>query len=96
MNKQGIQGSLEFIILDFSLVYKVLCRVMDLDCYSINYVTLCCHMLGMNLAVFQCPFKCLVSGSQNNEFILSKIKGKRKKEKRKEGRRREGGKGQEN
>ena len=40
-NKQGIQGSLEFTILDFfPLAYKVLCRVMDLDCYSINYVTL--------------------------------------------------------
>lgn len=36
-------------------------------------------MLGMNLAVFQCPFKCLVSGSQNNEFILSKTKGKRER-----------------
>jgi len=47
----------------------------------------------MNLAVFQCPSKCLVAGSQNNEFILLKIKGKR--ERRRKGEKeamREGGK----
>lgn len=47
----------------------------------------------MNLAVFQCPFKCLVAGSWNNEFILLKIKGKKeRRRKREKEAMREGGK----
>lgn len=77
-NKQGIQGSLEFIILDFSLAYKVLCRVL----IGLLFHKLCYFMLpyvGHESSCISVPFKCLVSGSQNNEFILSKIKGKRER-----------------